>query len=89
MEQYNFHTDPCTVYVRILYHHHLNATQSFNYHVDCQVHQLNHLNLLFSSYLSIESRSMLPNLSLVMEFLRNAFINFIFEELLSHKALVT
>jgi len=31
---------------------------------------------------------MLPNLSLVMEFLENAFTNFIFEKLLSHEALV-
>jgi len=28
---------------------------------------------------------MLPNLSLVMEFLGNVFINFIFEKLLSHE----
>jgi len=32
--------------------------------------------------------STLPNLSLVMEFLGNFFINFIFEKLLSHEALV-
>jgi len=32
---------------------------------------------------------MLLNLSLVMEFLGNIFTNFIFEKLLSHKALVT
>jgi len=32
---------------------------------------------------------MLPNLSLVMEFLRNIFTNFIFEKLLSHEAVVT
>jgi len=32
---------------------------------------------------------MLLNLSLVMEFLGNVFINFIFEILLSHEALVT
>jgi len=32
---------------------------------------------------------MLPNLSLVMEFLRNVFTNFIFEKLLSHEAVVT
>jgi len=31
---------------------------------------------------------MLSNLSLVMEFLRNIFTNFIFEELLLHEALV-
>jgi len=31
---------------------------------------------------------MFPNLSLVMEFLENVFINFIFEKLLSHEALV-
>jgi len=32
---------------------------------------------------------MLPNLSLVVEFLRNVFTDFIFEKLLSHEALVT
>jgi len=32
---------------------------------------------------------MLPNLSLVMEFLGNIFAKFIFEKLLSHEALVT
>jgi len=32
---------------------------------------------------------MLPNLSLVMEFLGNIFTNFIFGKLLSHEALVT
>ena len=32
---------------------------------------------------------MFLNLSLVMEFLRNIFANFIFEKLLSHEALVT
>jgi len=32
---------------------------------------------------------MLPNLSLVMEFLGNVFTNFIFEKPLSHEALVT
>jgi len=38
-EQYNSHTDICTVYVRILYQH-LNVTYSFDYyHVDCQIHQ--------------------------------------------------
>jgi len=44
-EQYNSRTDPCTVYVRILYHLHLNVTQSFEYHVGCQIHQRNHVNL--------------------------------------------
>jgi len=33
--------------------------------------------------------SMLPNLSLVMEFLGNVFTNIIFEKLLSHEALMT
>jgi len=42
----------------------------------------------FSSYLSTERRSALPNLSLVMEFLGNVFTNFIFEKLLSHEGLV-
>ena len=32
---------------------------------------------------------MLPNLSLVMEFLGNVFTNFIFQNFLSHEALVT
>jgi len=32
---------------------------------------------------------MLPNLSLVMEFLRNVFTNFSFEKLLLHETLVT
>jgi len=32
---------------------------------------------------------MLPNLSLVMEFLRNVFTNFFFEKLLSHEPMVT
>ena len=32
---------------------------------------------------------MLPNLSLVMEFLGNVFSNFIFEKRLTHEALVT
>jgi len=32
---------------------------------------------------------MLPNLSLVMEFLGNVFTNFIFEKFLLHEALVT
>ena len=46
--------------------------------------------IYFSARLSsTESRSMLPNLSLVMEFLWNVFTNFIFENLLSHEALVT
>jgi len=57
------------------------------YHVDCQIHQRNHQSLFFSSYLSIESRSMSPNLSVVIEFLGNVI--FIFEKLLSHEALVT
>jgi len=25
-EQYNSHADPCTVYVKIVYHHHLNVS---------------------------------------------------------------
>jgi len=53
------------------------------------IHQWNHLNLFFSSCLSTESRSTLPNLSLIMKFLGNFFTNFIFEKLLSHEALVT
>jgi len=38
--------------------------------------------------LSTESRSTLPNLSLVMEFLGNFCTNFVIEKLLSHEALV-
>jgi len=52
------------------------------------IHQRNHLNLFFSSCLSIESGSVLPNLSVVEEFLGNVFTNFIFEKLLSHQTLV-
>jgi len=88
-EQYDSHTDPWTAYVRILYHHHLNVNQSFDCHVDCQIHQQNHLHLFYSSYLAHESRSVLANLSLVMEFLENIFTNFIFEKYISHEALVT
>jgi len=39
--------------------------------------------------LSIERRTLLLNLSLVMEFLRNVFSNFIFRKAVSHEALVT
>jgi len=39
--------------------------------------------------LSIESRALLLNLSLVMEILRNVFTNFIFEKIILHEALVT
>jgi len=88
-EQYNSYTDPCTVQVRILYHHHLNVSWNFDYHVDFQIHKRNHLNLFFSSYLSIESQSMLPNFSLAMEFWGIVFTYFSFEKLLSHEALVT
>jgi len=44
--------------------------------------------MFFSVYLSVESKSVLPNLSLVMKFLGNVFTNFIFEKLLSIEALV-
>jgi len=44
---------------------------------------------LYSPLVNPALRSMLPNLSLVMEFLENVFTNFIFEEPLSHEALVT
>jgi len=57
--------------------------------LSCQINQRNHLNIFFSSYVSIESRSMFLNLSPVMEFLRNIFTNFIFEKLISHEVLVT
>ena len=46
-EQHNFHTDPCSGYVRILYHYQLSVTWFFDCHVDCQIHQRNHLNLFF------------------------------------------
>jgi len=88
-EQYNSHTDPCTGYVRILYDHHLDVTSSFDYHVHSQIYQRNHVNLFFSSDLSIESRSLLSNLSLVMEFSGIVFTNLICEKLLSHGALET
>ena len=42
----------------------------------------------FRSYLSTESRSTLPNLSLVIEFVGNVFTKFIFEKFFSHEALV-
>jgi len=45
---------------------------------------------LFQAHtLSTESRSALLNLSLVLEFLKNVFTNFIFEKRFSHGALVT
>ena len=44
------------------------------------------LNLSLCSLVNPALRSMLPNLSLVMEFLGNVFTNFIFEKLLSHEA---
>jgi len=46
-EQHNSHTDPCTGYVRILYQYQLSVTYSFDCHVDCQIHQRNHLNPFF------------------------------------------
>jgi len=64
-------------------------TSKLDCHVDCQIHQQNQLNLFFSSYLSTESRSVLPNLSLVMEFLENIFNNFVFDKFISHVGLVT
>jgi len=54
-------------------------SMTFDYHVDWEVHQRNHLNLFFSSYLSTESRSVTSNLSLIMEFLGNVFTIFIFK----------
>jgi len=39
---------------------------------------------LYSLLVDTALRSMLPNLSLVMEFLGNIFTNFIFEKLLSY-----
>jgi len=43
---------------------------------------------LYSKLENPALRSMLPNLSLVMEFLGNVFTNIIFEKLLSHEVLV-
>jgi len=40
------------------------------------------LNLFSGRTLSLERRALLLNFSLVMEFLRNIFTNFIFEKLL-------
>jgi len=39
--------------------------------------------------LPTENRTLLLNFSLVMEFLRNVFTNFIFEKIFSHETLVT
>jgi len=48
------------------------------------------INLFFSRRtLFIKSKSILPNLSLVMKFLGNVFTNFIFQILLSHEVLET
>ena len=73
-------------YVRILYHYQLNPSI-----VMSTVKFINEIiNLFFSRRtLFIKSKSILPNVSLVMKFLGNVFTNFIFETLLSHEALVT
>jgi len=87
-QQYDSRTDPCTVYVRIYI---IITSMSLNPSIVMSaVKSINkiYLNLFFSSYLSTESRSMLPNISLVMEFLGIVFVNFIFEKRLSHEALV-
>jgi len=44
---------------------------------------------LYSLLVNPALRSMLPNLSLVMEFLGNVFTNIIFEKLVLHEVLVT
>jgi len=49
----------------------------------------NHKSIFSPRFLFIESKSILPNLSLVMKFLGHVFTNSIFEILLSHEALVT
>jgi len=43
IDHYNYHTNPCTVYVRILYHHHLIVINSFDYHVDYQIKFINEM----------------------------------------------
>ena len=75
------------VYVRILYHYQLNPLIVMI--VGCQILQRHHKSIFSRRTLFIESNSILPNLSPVMEFLGNVFTNFIFEILLSHEALVT
>ena len=45
--------------------------------------------MLSARLLSMERSAMLLSLSLVIEFLRKVFTNFIFEKLLSHEGLVT
>jgi len=44
---------------------------------------------LYNLLVNTAMKSMLPNLSLVMEVLGNVFTDFVFEKLLSHEALVT
>jgi len=56
------------------------TSMSFDYHVDCRIHQRNHLNPFISLCLSVESRSVLSNLSLVMEFLGIVFTIFVFQK---------
>ena len=81
-EQYDSHTNPCTVYVRISYQHQLSVAQP----VMSTVRFINEaIQLYFSAHiLSTESRALL-----VMEFLRIVFTNFVFEKIISHEALVT
>ena len=57
----------------------------------CTVKFINKAILIYFSArnLSIASRALLLNLSLVVEFLRNVFTIFIFDKILSHEALVT
>jgi len=77
-------TQISAVYVKILYHYQLNPSI-----VMSTVKFINEIIYCKSSFsrrtLFLESRSILPNLSLVMEFLGNVFTNFIFEILLSHE----
>ena len=84
----NFLIALLTVYVRILYHHHLNVLRLLL----CRLSNSwtkSSKSVFSASTLSIESRSVLPNLSLVMEFLVNIFTNFIFDKFISHEALLT
>jgi len=86
IEQYNSRT----VCVRILYQYQLNVTLIVRLSSRLSKSSRKSSKYIFSARtLSVESRSTLPDLSLVMEFLGNVFTAFIFEKLLSHEALVT
>ena len=73
-----------TVYVRILYLRLSCRLSHSSTTLSKSVFQLVRFQTL-----STEGRSVLPNLSLVMEFPGNVFTNLIFENFISHEALVT